>query len=685
MSARPTAAAPPPGSARGGTFLGLTLVLLAALSLHADALRAPFFADDYLFLDQVRNRSLIEALTAPDPLGNYVRPVSRQLHFWWLAGASGESAASFHAVNLGLWLALVALLFAIARRWLGPRVAIVSAAVLALHYSADVPVMWASGSQDLLAVVGALAAILLYRHGRTLWAAVVMLLALFCKETVLLAPLIAVAVDRRVAEPWSATLRRALPMGAAAALWGLSWWLTAGRRPAMGLEARFDPAGLPAAFAHLPQVVLGFEWPHDGWSGWLHGPPVVALVLAALAVTSVWARPPGGVRGAQAPPSRVAPSALPGLLWAALGTVPVFAVADIWSAYYYLFAICGAALALGALTVSRPLWVPLAMLVLIGWGSANARAVHEFATARGAWTTQSHLNRFYLERGMRVAERYLADLRRLRPELPPRSTLFFAGLPASVAFQSADGPLLRWAYRDSSIRSYFLTRFKLEQARRGPVFFFKVQNDTLREIAGAGSFQQIAYGMMLSDTPEPARDILTLALEHDPHSAMTRYWMAWAQWALGDAAAARGSLARAGIADAAGPAPETPAALAAVAAGDTVRAIGLMRRAVRAHGLDAGAHALLADLLLARRDPSAEGPIEAYAARVLAPDHPMMWRRWGMVQVLESRAEQAVASLERYRALAGSEAQGDLEVTNLIARLRRELPGGDLAQAELRK
>ena len=90
-----------------GAVLGL--VLLAALWLHAGALRTPFFADDYVFLDQVRHRGLLDVLTGPDPIGNFVRPVGRQLHFWLLARAGGESAAPFHAANLALFLAVLAL------------------------------------------------------------------------------------------------------------------------------------------------------------------------------------------------------------------------------------------------------------------------------------------------------------------------------------------------------------------------------------------------------------------------------------------------------------------------------------------------------------------------------------------------------------------------------------------------
>ena len=62
-------------------FVVLGLILLAATTLHVTALTLPFFADDYLFLDQVRGHSLLQALRAPDPLGNFFRPVSRGLYF----------------------------------------------------------------------------------------------------------------------------------------------------------------------------------------------------------------------------------------------------------------------------------------------------------------------------------------------------------------------------------------------------------------------------------------------------------------------------------------------------------------------------------------------------------------------------------------------------------------------------
>jgi len=186
----------PPAGVDWAPWVGLLLVLAGTIVLYLPALRTGFFADDYLFLDQVRGRSLLEALRAPDPLSNFFRPVSRQLYFWVIAGLTHESPVAFRVGNL----ATIALLWALVRRLASDRAAMFAAAFLALHYAADIPVRWACGSQELLAVAGALAAILLHVSGRRMAAGVAMLLAALSKEVVLLAPLIAVAADHRAGE-----------------------------------------------------------------------------------------------------------------------------------------------------------------------------------------------------------------------------------------------------------------------------------------------------------------------------------------------------------------------------------------------------------------------------------------------------------------------------------------------------
>jgi hypothetical protein len=72
-TAAPPRPAPSPIGLLPAPFV-IALVLGAALVLQARALQDPFFADDYLFLDQVRLRSLTAALTSPDPIGNFFRP-----------------------------------------------------------------------------------------------------------------------------------------------------------------------------------------------------------------------------------------------------------------------------------------------------------------------------------------------------------------------------------------------------------------------------------------------------------------------------------------------------------------------------------------------------------------------------------------------------------------------------------
>ena len=146
-------------------WLGPVLAVAAACAIHARSIKAPFFTDDYAFLDHIHRRSLGD-IFAGDPLGNFYRPVGRQIYFLALGPASGDSPLVFHAVNLLLFLAAVALVFVLGRRLGGARLGVVAASIVALTYAADVPVLWASGAQDLLSVCGALASLILYAQGR---------------------------------------------------------------------------------------------------------------------------------------------------------------------------------------------------------------------------------------------------------------------------------------------------------------------------------------------------------------------------------------------------------------------------------------------------------------------------------------------------------------------------------------
>src|SRR5437867_3851170 len=254
MGGRPRMAAPVeaagprprPGFTLTPERIVLGLILVAAALLHGDALRLPFFADDYLFLDQVRHRSLLQVLAAPDPIGNFFRPFGRQFYFWGLSRLTAQSSIAFHAVNLGVFLGILALLFSLVRRLAGLRAAAVAATFLALQYAADVPVRWVSGSQDLVAVLGALLALWLLARGRGIWAALALFLALLSKETVVLTPLLVVLLVREPGEPWRASARRAWPLLAGAAAWALLYVAMSSRHRASA-EVAHDPSVALAA------------------------------------------------------------------------------------------------------------------------------------------------------------------------------------------------------------------------------------------------------------------------------------------------------------------------------------------------------------------------------------------------------------------------------------------------------
>jgi hypothetical protein len=676
--------------------LAVALILAAAVGLHLGALGSPFFADDFLFLDQVRFRSLTVVFASPDPIGNFFRPVSRQLWFWCWAGPTHESATAFHVANLGLFLAILVLFFTLIRRFLGVRAALVGAALLAVHHAADVPLLWACGSQDLLAVAGALAAVLLFVDDRRWAAALALGAALLSKETVVATPLVATLLARREREPWTRTWRRAWPMFAVLAAWAGAWIVTVGRRPSMAHEIHSGGWALPAALAHLLQAAVGLEWPRLWGSGLVVPPP--ALILAAVALITASGAEDSTAPGAEdstapgrarepgvAGSGRARAALRGGVAWALLGALPVAVVADNWSAYYYLFALCGVALAVAAWAASRPAWVGLVLVLALGWTSHQTRSLEEFATAPGAWTLESHVNRHYLERGMSMARSFLEQLRESRPQVPHRSTLFFAGMPIQVAFQTADGPLIRWAYRDTSLRSYFFGQFRMASAERGPVFFFRVTNGRLNELVGRDSLERIGDGLLLSEELVASRDVHILAVRAIPAQFSLRYRLAWIQGALGDSAAMRLGLKACALPLTAGPTPEIAAAREMVARGDTAGARSLVWQGVLRHPLDPAAHSYLAQLDVTRDDLLESCAVEAFAARVLAPEDAIAWRCWGIVQAVKGRPGLAQAALERYLALGGEAARADTQVARFLAEVRRRLPGGDVAQRDVRR
>src|SRR5437870_4403505 len=117
-----------------------------------------------------------------------------------------------------------------------------------------------------------------------------------------------------------------------------------------------------------------------------------------------------------------------GAVWCLLGTMPIVPVAAIWSSYFYLFAMCGAAFALGAVLARAPLALALIVVAALGAGSLHARRLSTFAATTTPWSPVSHVNGWYLQRGMHYIDAYSRQMRELHPLLPPGSTVYWSGV-----------------------------------------------------------------------------------------------------------------------------------------------------------------------------------------------------------------------------------------------------------------
>jgi hypothetical protein len=661
---------PPPGEPAAP---GLLIALLAAGAwLHRSALATPFFADDYLFLDQVRGRGLIAALASPDPLGNFFRPLSRQIYFWVFARLARESVLAFHVFGLALFLLSLGLLYDLARRLAGPRAAVVACGLLALHYAPDVPLLWGSGTQDLLALPAALLCLSLHRAGRRWPAAAILFCGLFCKETIVATPVIALVLDHRPRESWARTARRAWPLLCAWVAWAGIWI------PAFALLAKDHTvlrapgvAGL-AALAHGIQVAVGLE------PGMPERPDAAsllpALALVLIATWIAWMRRAGLARSSPAPDLRRAEAV--GLTWALAGTLPVVAVVNAWSAYYYLFALCGMYLALAAWLSARPVWVSLLVICGVGLASEHSRQTEQFAVRPGAWAPISHINPTYVRRAERYTGGYLADLRRAVPHAPRGATFFFGEIQGSIAWQVGDGPFVRWVYRNPSVHSYFLSDMTPQRIAVGPVFVFCGQGDSLLDRSRDAEYlSQVAFGELLDENLSAARAAAELALRAAPANARCHYLMAWVLLAQGEPASAERELAGLGLDPRPGPSPPLHAAEVALGERDTLRARRALARAISERALDARAHMLMARLDLAGPHASWAGVTSAFAARVLAPESARAWKYWALEQMAEEEYEPAAHSLAHFVQLAEPGSPEVAAAESILAAARRELAG----------
>lgn len=459
--AQPGRHAPP------GPAVVLGVIALLVLASYLPHLGQGFSNDDFTILDKVRGRSLAWLVGWHDLLAGWWRPLSRELHFAILDRAFPGSSTACHAVNLGLWLGIVALTYVLLRRLAGPALAVPALAGALAASCWGLFVLWASASQDLWMLLFGLAFLVAFDAGRALAAAVCLLGALLAKETaVVLVPLALWLRLRREGGGWPGA-RQVLPSLVVLLAW-IAVHPSLGGRLALGSGGGIVP--VPArAFSWWDVLWLAAPFNLEYEPGLSAGLPlraveggVWALGLAGLAYWALLAAPslPGEAR------RRLL---VLGLGWWMIAWSPMLAPFLRWHSYYGWIGLPGLWLALTALGAGRGPWVVVLLAV-----AAYLRPFEAHAPVDD-WGTEQY------QRSAAANLELLRDgLREHLPTLPPRSRVFLGALPNGVGFHTGlrqSTPLRVW-YRDSTASGCLFSEYVRRPANDpGRDWFFVVTPD----------------------------------------------------------------------------------------------------------------------------------------------------------------------------------------------------------------
>jgi len=448
MAARVRAAPNQRDSRRSAGWLERIAPLVLALAAGLETLRLGFFADDFHFLDVARRVPLLEALNGRYGVFPWYRPLSRELYFALVAAAGPAALVVARGLSLAALLGCIVLIARLGRVLAGERAARIGAALFATYAITRFLVAWASGFQDLLAVLLMLASLEARARDRfglaLLWAA----LAPFAKETaVVVFPLLALWEWRVDA---AGRVRRLLAIAgtfvavAFAHLAVRAAWHGHGGSNA---TIAFQPPALGAA---LLRVATGFvgALPVATWAS------VSLAVLGAVAL-AVWLAP---ARDARDRDERGAGGTTFLAVAAALGIAPLvlgqllgFTSAHAYYAFAaapYLALLLGRALATlpetgHALAVVLVFW----NLLALGWRAPDLSSPDSWSFRRWDWPEAERLDA--------VSKRLSTDLRTLLP-VRPESLVVLYRLPEGSFFQTLDGPAVREALHDRTVRAYYI-------------------------------------------------------------------------------------------------------------------------------------------------------------------------------------------------------------------------------------
>lgn len=567
-------------------------------ALYAGVFSTGFLNDDYLFLEDARLNGWGSLFGDGGALANYFRPLSREVYFALMEPLSRFGAWPYRAVNFALFLASCALLFRLLRSQAGEAGAWAGTLWFAVLPLQRVNLIWISCNQDLLALLGTLAAFAAWRGGHIAWAAAAWMAALLSKESALPLPIALVAwevlVERRAVRD---SLRRALPLAAPLLLWAAGEWSLRHGNP----DAALLQPGLPAFAAtlvHLAQSLVGLDTLQALPEGLRAARPSLLALAPLAAVALAWP-------AATEPRARRAPL-LFALVWLVAFAIPVVPVAYTWSAYYFTLAAVGGAM-LVALAFARwnrwGRWGYLgALLALLQWHAITI-ASPAFAVADDIWGWTGHLTAHYFERGAKYGSQMRTALLRVEPSPAKGTRFFFATLPSWAGFQMGNGPGIRDLYRDPTLQSWFYSQFSESTAAGQPCVFLFWNGVDFERLYGQSRdpFFQVGTDLLLLDRPASAVWAFRRALDAGETSQDVLPWMGWAYLWSGDRGRAEAAWTAFGAQD------DTTmhvawlrAARTALDAGDTTATRRALFEAMRMGIGRPEAHAVLGDLLRGR-------------------------------------------------------------------------------------
>ena len=638
---RPHAPAPPrDDSDRPVRWPWLALLTLAA---SLEVFRIGFFADDFHFLDVARRVPLLEALSGRWGIYPWYRPLSRELYFAIVSLAGPARLALAHALSIACLAASAIRLHRLAARFVPARFAAVAPALLVTYEFTRFLTAWASGFQDLLALLLILLAVDDTLGGRKRRAALWVLLAPLAKETGFIALPLALAAavvceGERRPRVWMALQAFAFGIAAALHAWVRSTWRGSGTTAVITTS----PHDLLVA---LGRALAGFV-------GGLPAPGLVSLAGALVAAgTVVVLMRSGAARARRARAAPAAATLLPhgGMLAAigvALGLAPLVAGnllrLSIAHPYYAFPAVPWVALLATMFAARAPeRAVRIALPALVAWNVLALGYRPPDLSSESGW----NFRQWDWPEAIRlsaISRRLAADLREAVPNHPHGMVALYS-LPFGTFFQTEDGPATREALSDTSVRGYFfnappglIPRERLALLTFDPQLMKLVRDHRpfVQRVQAAASslFRNEAAGAWANASWGDSAEYANVA---------TTYTRSLARLLAQGPEAYRDELARFGLADSVGRHADE------VAASDFGSQPGITRAfaAMLHHPLSADPHVALADSLTALGFPVSAG-VELRAAFALDPARCAERLRLARLLVAQKQIEPARADLD---------------------------------------